>query len=154
MSESVMRGHVVKLLVQAGLDAIAVENPVCPGTPDVECLRGWIELKQLSHWPRTKGAVKIKHFRRGQRLWLRRRWHAGGACWLLLRVRSDWLLFDGNVAASLVGLVPREALFKAARAAWSTKVQMTSELPECLERPVSPAASGCSSRDAARPRAK
>lgn len=135
MSESTMRGDVVRLLKAAGLDAIPVENPVGPGTPDVNYVEGWIELKQLRYWPRTTGPVRVRHFRKGQRLWLRQRWEAGGNAWLLLRVRSDWLLFDGDVAARVVGLVSREELDRNARIAWSTKTEMTQELPGCLSRP-------------------
>ncbi len=135
MSESTMRGDVVRLLTVAGLDAVPVENPVGPGTPDVNYIEGWVELKQLRHWPRTTGPVQIRHFRKGQRIWLRQRWEAGGNAWLLLRVRSDWLLFDGDVAARVVGLVPREELYRNARIAWSSKRRMSKELPGCLSRP-------------------
>lgn len=130
-----MRRDVVKLLSQAGLDAMAVENPCLPGTPDVECIPGWIELKILNGWPvRSTTIVRLPKFRPGQRLWLRQRAAAGGRCWLLLRVRSDWLLFDGAYASRMVGLVVRDELFAKAKAAWSTKQQMKEELPGCLSR--------------------
>jgi len=129
-----MRRDVVALLCAAGLDAMAVENPCLPGTPDVECIPGWIELKILTHWPKVSGAVKLPKFRPGQRIWLRRRAAAGGSCWLLLRVRSDWLLFEGGYAARMVGHVSREELYRNAKATWSSKQNMKEDLPRCLSR--------------------
>lgn len=135
MSESTTRTFVVRFLTEDGLDAVAVENPACPGTPDVNYVEGWIELKQLTHWPKTTGPVQIRHFRQGQRIWLRRRWAAGGAAWFLLRVRTDWLLFDGEYAGRMVGLVSREELYRNARATWSNTKRMREELSGCLSRP-------------------
>lgn len=135
MSEKAMRQGVVRLLTRAGLDAVAVENPACPGTPDVSFVGGWVELKILTHWPRTTGPIRLPKFRQGQRIWLRRRWAAGGGAWLLLRVRRDWLLFDGDFAGRLVGLVSREELYRSAKATWSSKAGMEKELPGCLSRP-------------------
>lgn len=134
MSERYMRSDIVKLLCKAGLDAFAVENPCLPGTPDVNYIGGWIELKQLPRWPRTNGPIKIDHFTTQQRVVLRRRCHRGGDAWLLLRVTPEWLLFDGITAARVVGLCPREELYREAHEVWRSKSAMKEELVECLSR--------------------
>lgn len=96
-------------------DAIRVENPAHPGTPDVSwCMNGiegWLELKHLPHWPkRADTIVRIDHFTPQQRVWLRRRHLAGGRVHLLLKAEAEWLLFTGIVAANHVGKLPREEL--------------------------------------------
>jgi hypothetical protein len=114
-----MRQSVVKALRE--LDAISVENKVYPGTPDVNYIGGWMELKWLRRWPKNcdESPVKIDHFTPQQRVWLKRRWRRGGAAWLLLQVRTDWLIFDGETAALIVGRVPRGKLFELCRQSWS-----------------------------------
>lgn len=87
------------------LDAIAVENPALPGTPDVNYVEGWIELKQLTAWPqKADTVVHVDNFTPQQRVWHIRRRLAGGTSWLLLQVGREWLLFDGAVAALNIGL--------------------------------------------------
>ena len=69
MSESNMRGQVCDVL--RSLDAISVENPAYPGTPDVNFVEGWVELKWIRAWPaREKTVVKIDHYTQQQRVWL------------------------------------------------------------------------------------
>jgi len=102
----VLRPH----LIVAKLDPVRVENPIHPGTPDVNLCDGrWIELKSVESWPvRESTCFRIQHFTQQQRVWLYRRWkYAPGSTFLLLEVRAarQWLLFDGNVAAKVVGLV-------------------------------------------------
>jgi hypothetical protein len=95
------------VLVAARLDPVRVENPIHPGTPDVNLAIGcWIELKYLASPPRPGCLLRIPHFTREQRVWLYRRWrYAPGTTFLLLEIRADhqWLLFDGDVAAKVVG---------------------------------------------------
>jgi hypothetical protein len=96
------------VLLAAKLDPVRVENPIHPGTPDVNLCTGiWIELKCIPGWPAlAKTAVRIRHYTPQQRVWLYRRWIAApGSTLLLLEVRSEhqWLLFDGDVAAKIVG---------------------------------------------------
>ena len=100
-------------------DPQAVENPANPGCPDVECLRGWIELKYTPSWPKQADTtVTIEHYTTQQRNFLRRRWNAHGGAWLLLRVGSrgtvENLLFDGPTAWEFVGRVPRGRLIDLA----------------------------------------
>ncbi len=109
MRESAMRQRVVKLL--RPLDAISVENPSRPGTPDVNFIEGWLELKVLEKWPvRAKTKVRVPCFTQQQRVWLKRRWLAGGGSWLLICIGKDWVLLNGDAAAESLGNVDKETL--------------------------------------------
>ena len=124
--EQQQRQLVVKALTKAGRDATSVENPAYPGTPDVQFIGGWIELKYLEDWPKRKETtVRIEHFTQQQRVWLLRRWTASiklripePKCWLILYVAStrDWLIFDGKTAAMYVAKdgTTKERLFELA----------------------------------------
>lgn len=124
--EQQQRQLVVKALTRAGYDATSVENPAYPGTPDVQYIGGWLELKYLEDWPkREETTVRIEHFSPQQRVWLLRRYlaclkrdHRYGSGWLVLYVAStkDWLVFDGETAARQVAKdgVNKEELFKIA----------------------------------------
>jgi len=106
-AESMMWRKVRPFLVAAKLDPVRVENPIHPGTPDVNMILGWVELKCVAEWPtRESQLLRIPHFTPQQRVFLYRRWkYAPGTTYLLLEVRSvhQWLLFDGDVAAQVVG---------------------------------------------------
>jgi len=106
--ESAMWKKIRPFLREAKLDPVRVENPIHPGTPDVNLCTGvWFEMKSHPRWPvREATNVTIKHYTPQQRVWLYRRWkHAPGTTFLLLEIRSiqQWLLFDGDVAAKCVG---------------------------------------------------
>ena len=110
--EQRQRQLVVKALNKAGLDATSVENPACPGTPDVQFIDGWLELKFKEKWPaREDTTVRIEHFSPQQRIWLLRRYLTcekrgtrHGQVFLLLYVAEtkEHLLFDGMTAARWV----------------------------------------------------
>lgn len=107
-NESLMWRKLRPVLLAARLDPVRVENPIHPGTPDVNLANGcWIELKCIPGWPvRTSSPVQIRHYTPQQRVWIYRRWkYAPGSTFLLLEVLSvqQWLLFDGDVAAKIVG---------------------------------------------------
>ena len=129
MSEQTMRHRVIRGLKP--LDAKPVENPVGPGTPDVNCICGWIELKWMRRWPRLGGVVRIDHFTPQQRNWLRRRWEKGGGAWLLLQVGQEYLLFEGPTAAEHVGMVNRTRLRQLAVKIWDRGMKFK-ELELCL----------------------
>lgn len=132
MSESDSRRRVVRAL--KSLHAVPVENPAQPGTPDVNCTLGWIEQKWLLRWPKRDGTpVLIPHYTTRQRRWLRRRWRTDRGAWLLLQVRHEWLLFDGENAAEFVGRVDRARLGELAFAHWQHGLR-DRELAEALER--------------------
>lgn len=110
------------------LDPVRVENPIVPGTPDVNYSRGWIELKFSERWPPRGGPLRVDHFTRQQRTWLTRRRKAGGLAFLLLKVgETEWLLFEGAVAAAMLGQVPRERLYEVCLARW-TRLPKTKEI--------------------------
>jgi hypothetical protein len=105
-----MRRKVVKILKP--LDGIAVENPACPGTPDVYYLNGWIELKEADNWPaRPDTPLRLPHFKPHQRAWAIRHIHKGGICSMLLKVgKFEWYLLDGLFSANRLGNVTREEI--------------------------------------------
>lgn len=132
MSESGQRQRVIRAL--KSLDARPIENPIGPGTPDVNYIEGWIELKWLRRWP--KGAltvVQLPHFTTRQRRWLNRRFNKGGNAWLLLQCGREWLLFTGRDAHEYVGRMTRRGLYRCARARWTNGLK-NEELIECLTR--------------------
>lgn len=111
MSEQTMRGRVVRMLTD--LNGIAVENPALPGTPDVNYVEGWIELKHLREWPvRENTAVLFEHFTPQQRIWHIRRRAVGGTSWMLVQCEREWLLFDGAVAAISFNLLTHNELIE------------------------------------------
>lgn len=132
MSESGQRSRVLRAL--RPLHAIPVENRVLPGTPDVNYIGGWIELKWLRAWPRGEGTtVRLPHFNQQQRNWLNRRHALGGDAWMLLQVKKEWLLFTGRDAREYVGRLTRDGLYRVARMRWTSGL-IDKELQECLTR--------------------
>lgn len=130
MTEQVMRQRVVRLLKP--LHAISFENLVYPGTPDVNYIEGWLELKYLHKWPKGYATiVRIATFTQQQRVWLLKRWMKGGQVHLLLQVAQEWLLFEGKVAAKIVGRCVESCLRGAAVAVWPTR-ELDKELLACL----------------------
>ena len=134
MKETRLRRLVCNLLKTLRLDPISVENPAYPGTPDVNYVGGWIELKALDKWPVFKKTpLRIKTFTREQRTWLWRRWRRGGQVHLLVTVGNDWLLFDGVTAADHVGYESRAKLEVLAVECWSRAPQ-PADLLDALQR--------------------
>ncbi|MEE8389916.1 MAG: hypothetical protein V3S14_03845 [Anaerolineae bacterium] len=130
MSEGGQRARVVRALRE--LDAVPIENPIGPGTPDVNYIDGWIELKWLRSWPKRRDTiVRLPHFTQRQKRWLRRRHRRGGDAWLLLQVGKEWLLFTGEVAHNFVGGAPRDELYSLSTRRWSEGLK-DEELRECL----------------------
>lgn len=131
-SERHMRTRVVKAL--RPLHAVAVENPVCPGTPDVNYADGMLELKSLPEWPTDpRSTLLVPHFTPQQRLWLRKRHLAGGRVHLLLKVEDDWLLIPGYEAAVHVGRARREVLLSISERRWEGGLRER-ELLSCLKK--------------------
>lgn len=127
------------VLLAAKLDPVRVENPIHPGTPDVNlCTGAWIELKCIAGWPaRDTTKVRISHYTPQQRVFLYRRWKfAPGSTFLLLEVCAEqqWLLFDGDVAAKVVGREPAVRHRTSARAVLA-ECDLC-ELPKVLTEPA------------------
>ena len=107
------------VLVKAGMDPVRVENPALPGTPDVNYIEGWVELKHADRWPPKGGPLQLTHPPTAeQRTWLLRRWRSGGRAFLCLRVGQEWFLFRGDTVAQLWSeqraVPPAEAELRAA----------------------------------------
>ncbi len=110
--EQNQRQVLVKAMNKLGLDAKSVENLAFPGTPDVQHIDGWLELKFLEEWPkRETTTVQIEHFTPPQRCWLYERYLAcqkrktnHGQVFLLLYVAEtrEHMLFDAQTAARKV----------------------------------------------------
>ena len=114
------------------LDPVRIESPITPGNPDVNYTLGWIELKYMPRWPIKGGPLRVDHYTPEQRKWALRRKKAGGRVYLLLKVgRDEWLLFDGAVAAQIIGKYDREQLYHATLARWERKPR-TREIVPCL----------------------
>lgn len=127
--ESSLRTIVVDALSR--LDAIAVENPALPGTPDVNFVEGWIELKSIPAWPvRGKTPVRIDHWTPEQRVWHIRRSRAGGNSYVLLEsvASSNLLLFRSADAVRILGLATLSELRAVAIAEWHGRRAMSAEL--------------------------
>ena len=110
-----MRRPVVEALRK--LDAIAVENSAYPGTPDVAYIGGWIELKEKDAWPkRAETPLRLPHFTKHQRAWIRRHAHWGGTVFVLLKVgKKEWFLLHGTEAADRLGEMTRAEIESTAR---------------------------------------
>lgn len=141
MSEKAMVPVVRKLL--KGLDPIRVENSAGAGTPDINfggiynqdhSLQGWIELKYIGkHNKFFNDIVKIKHFTPQQRVWLKRRWWSSKSSFLLLKIKSNWFLFDGVTASNHVGKVNLFDLYRYALINWDNEDKITTkEFQQCL----------------------
>lgn len=121
--ESRMRQTTVRELRKRGLDPVSIENAVSAGTPDLNFVGGWVELKCLKAWPkRPTTPLRCEHFTQQQRRWLCRRARAGGAVFVLLKVGREWYLFDGETASDHLGRSTREELFEIALGAWPKRM--------------------------------
>lgn len=134
MSEQSMWGVVRKAL--KGMDPVRIENRCELGTPDVNIATGdWIELKIAELPKREETIVRVEHYTTEQRTWAIRRHHAGGRVWMLIKIRTSWLLIKGEVAAQYLGLVNFEKLKEVATATWQKKLN-PSELQKILKKPL------------------
>jgi hypothetical protein len=136
--EQNQRKVLIKAMNKRGFDATSVENPACPGTPDVQHIDGWLELKFREEWPkRPDTTVRIEHFTPQQRVWLLRRHMAcrargtdHGIAYLLLYVAEtrEHLLFDAKTASRRVA---RDGATQAKLREWA--LLTTKDLQEILD---------------------
>ena len=114
------------------LHPVRIESHMAPGIPDVNYNKGWIELKYIERWPPRGGPLRIDHFTKEQRGWLIDRRKAGGRAFVLLKIgEREWLLFDGQVAAVMLGRVQQAKLYEICVARW-TRLPKSEEICPCL----------------------
>lgn len=110
-SESTLRSNVLQILRKEGMDARPVENPIDPGFPDIEYIGGVMELKACAGWPaRAATPLRLDHYTQEQRIWHSRRWRKGGTVFVLVQIGSEFLLFNGQVASDVLGIVNQAEL--------------------------------------------
>jgi len=110
-SESTLRKKLVALL--RTVNAIAVENRVGPGTPDmcIVTLGIWIEVKRTMKFPVRDGIVRLDHeLLPSQKVWLNRCHRRGGKAYVLTQVANEFFLHDGPWASEFLGKVDRSLL--------------------------------------------
>jgi hypothetical protein len=80
-----------------------IENGTANGIPDVmfsakwrrKKRGGWIELKRVREYPkRSNTPIRIDHFTKEQKLFMRLHGRITGSVYLLLLIESDWYIFD------------------------------------------------------------
>lgn len=86
------------------LHMLPVENDVGPGTPDLNYVGGWIELKH------SKTFVKLDHYTPQQRIWAMKRRMAGGTVWFWWQIGNKHLIMDAVYALQFVNVLPLEEL--------------------------------------------
>ena len=134
MKESYMRQQVIQAL--KGYHPISVENLVYPGTPDINCTLGWIELKQVGAWPkRANTPLRVPHFTQQQRVWLRERHDASvdralPGAYVLIVVDKDWILLPGYYASLHLGDLLKQQLLQELH--WTSTKEMKEGLVKCL----------------------
>ncbi len=102
-----------------GLHPVRVENPALPGTPDVNYVEGWVELKWRRDWPaRADTVVEFDHFTNRQRIWIIERAKANGRVFVLVQVARQWMIFEPEPAVRVIGRGTREELEAAALKIW------------------------------------
>lgn len=100
-----------------------MENPARPGTPDVNYVYGWIELKWARAWPKKSDtSFLIPHYTNQQRNFIRQRSFLGGDVWVLLKVSDEWLLFDWFAATEYLGQVSEQDLKHQAAKYWKKRL--------------------------------
>ena len=91
-----------------------VENRVMKGRPEVHDIKdgssGWIELKYIDKWPKTRVATGLKL---NQCLWLKEYDENKGHCWIMLRIGRDFTaLIHGRDAKKIFDRPSRPDFFK------------------------------------------
>lgn len=129
--EGDMRQKIIQIL--RPFDAISVENGVGVGTPDVNSVLGWIECKCAAMPVRHDTKVTADHFTQEQKIWLLKRWRAGGSASLLLKVADWWLLFTPQTAFEIVGKVPFHKLVDECYNGWHGVPDRTSFIETLID---------------------
>jgi hypothetical protein len=134
MLEDKLENHVVDVLYRKRLDPVKVDNPRNPGTPDLNYIEGWIELKVIPNWPKRRDTlVRVDHFTSSQKIWLYNRSVAGGRADLLLQVGAEYLVIQGNRCLA-VGSLDKEDLIQISKGYFKTLRDMKGGLLACLRQ--------------------
>ncbi len=104
-----------------------VENKVMKGMPDVHYVKsghsGWVELKYLKQWPKSRVNIGIKTT---QCIWHKEYREEQGKCWVLVRIGRDFTaLFDGNYSEALFKRPSRKDFISMAL--WYKRGNLTKE---------------------------
>lgn len=133
MLEKYMRREVVKILKPLG--GFPVENPCLPGTPDVNCHVGWIELKSIKKWPKNDNlVVKIEHFTTQQKLFLRNRWRENKDAFILIKIDRDWFLFTGAWSKEIGSEFNRQDYLDYSIGHWRTLSELKENLVKSMRQ--------------------
>lgn len=118
------------------LNGVFIENVMGSGTPDINYVEGWLELKWLKAWPVRPGTVvRLPEFTPQQRLFLLNRCRASGEARFLLRVGREWILLPGIWSALRLGKTATKAeILAAAERYWPARL-IGAELVEHLRNP-------------------
>lgn len=134
--ESSIRQRLIKEMKSFG--AFAVENPVCPGTPDICLILGWIETKVAKRPALVTTDVNVK-VRNEQRIWWSRWTRAGGKCWTFTLVERShtqnvYYLHKASWAIDHLGKSTEQAMRLNAVAFWVGDLPDAKELiPELVK---------------------
>lgn len=107
-----------------------MENLAHPGTPDVVCVAGWLELKVAERPSSAETRVDVDVLP-SQRAWLKKWRQHGGRAWTLTLLGETWILHDALWASEHLGLVPELELIQKAEAVW-TKAPSFEQLARAL----------------------
>ena len=117
MAEADLQKNV--MIALKALDPVPVDNPRRPGTPDVNYIEGWMELKFLHAFPkRADTVVKFPKFNPQQRVWLYKRASRGGKCYVLAQVSNLIFLFNGGFASQYLGKMTKTQMLNHAVKVW------------------------------------
>ena len=120
MAETDLRGWATSSM--RPLHAVAVENPVYPGFPDIAYSLGLIEAKWVRKAPARPGtAVAVEHYTKEQRDFARAHAQAGGTVLMLLQVGREVFLISGRTAADRVGTATLEQIREMAVEKWGKR---------------------------------
>lgn len=107
------------LIALKNLDPVPVDNPRKPGTPDINFIDGWMELKYLPKFPkRADTVIKFPKFRPQQKVWLYKRAHKGGKCFVFVQVEKLFFLFHGGFASQFLGKMTKTQMLNHALKVW------------------------------------
>lgn len=108
----------IRWRLDPGVDAVRVENPIGPGTPDVnfsvESVEGWMELKYRPREPTRPGAKlwpKKKGLSPQQIKWIQRRVGCGGNVWIVAGI-AHYIFFVAGRQAKNFNAFSLEELYR------------------------------------------